>query len=302
MNRKTFLSMHFPDFVKKWNVYYHNYRQTDYWCITSDYCLDDKDKQHDVMAFSIFPITYANTLKNDVHNSLPKDIKEFKNLSDKAISYIEGCPYVFSIVLIIENKNEIFDLERSKNSLDNLIKNIEKWPEEKKEEFIHRIKLLRKYLDRKQINRKLLSSISITIHAMSAIIEFLLLKTNAKHVIWISDRDSITNFQNNDIVHLLVRQGFANLVRNRVEDNRIYGMLSDSKYDPDLLDDLIRIPDYICGSIASMNFDNPENVPEKDYELFDKALFNHERIYYMNIKHNKDSNNEIITNINFTKQ
>ena len=156
--------------------------------------------------------------------------------------------------------------------------------------------------ERKDIKRKLLSNISITVYAMSAIIEFLLLKTNSKHVIWISDRDSMTNFQNNGVVHLLVRQGFANLVRNRIQDNQIYGILDNGKYNPELLDDLVRIPDYISGSVASMDFENPENVPEKDYELFDKALFNNERIYYMNIKHNKDSNNEIITNINFTKQ
>lgn len=291
--------MNFPDFVAKWNRYYYNFKQTNYWCITSDYCLDDKNKPNDVMTFSIFPITYASTLKNDVQKFLPKDIKKFKNLSEKAIEYIKNCPYVFSIALIIEDKNKIFNLGKGKNRLDNLIKNIEKWPEEKKEEFIHKIKLLRKDLDRTDIKRKLLSNISITVHTMSAIIEFLLLKTNAKHVTWISDRDSITNFQNNGVVHLLVRQGFANLLRNRIQDNQIYGILDDGKYTPELLDDLVRIPDYISGSVASMDFENPENVPEKDYKLFDKALFNNERIYFVNLKHNQSG--DTLSNINFTR-
>lgn len=299
MNRKTILSMNFPDFLAKWNTYYHNYRQTDYWCITSDYCLDDKDKPNDVMTFSIFPVYNINTLKDDVQKSLPKDIKEIKNILEKAISYIESCPYVFSIVLIIENKNKIFDLEGSKKRLDDLIKSMENWPKAKKDEFMHKIKLFRKYLDRKQINRKLLSNISITVHAMSVIIEFLLLKTNIKHITWISDRDSITNFQNNGIIHLLVRQEFANLVRNRIQDNQIYGILDDGKYNPELLDDLVRIPDYISGSVASMDFENPENVNEKDYELFDKALADNEKVYFMHLKHNKSG--DTLSNINFTR-
>ena len=53
---------------------------------------------------------------------------------------------------------------------------MENWPQKKKEEFIHKIKKFREYLNRKKIASKTLSNIAVTVHIMSTIIEFLLIK------------------------------------------------------------------------------------------------------------------------------
>ena len=58
---------------------------------------------------------------------------------------------------------------------------MENWPKAKREEFIHKLKKLRNYLNRKEIDVKTLSNISITTHIMSYIIEFLLIKANYLH-------------------------------------------------------------------------------------------------------------------------
>lgn len=298
MNTKTFLSSHFPDFVKKWKRYYHKFKQVDSWYITSDYCLDDKTKNNDVMTFTIFPLIPPYVLKEDIKHYLPQDIKKFKNISETALNYIKESPYFFSMAFLIKDKNSIFKLEDNKQLLDNAIKRMELWPEKKREEFIHQMKSFRNYLNRKEIDVKILSDIGVTVHIMSAIIEFLLIKTNTKHILWVSDRDKITDFQDG-IVHQFIRFGYSNLLKKRVPDHEVYDFIESKQYDKELFDELIRIPDYICGSLASMDFDDTDKVPEKHYNLFDRSIVDNDRICIMHIEHGKPA--DFLSEVKFTR-
>lgn len=298
MNRKTILSSHFPDFVEKWNKFYNKFKQVDSWYIVSDYCLDNKDKPNDVMTFTIYPFIHPYLLKNGIKQYLSKDIKDFKNISDKAVNYIKESPYFFSLAFIIEAKNHIFSIDSSKQVLDKTIENMENWPKAKREEFIHKLKKLRNYLNRKEIDVKTLSNISITTHIMSYIIEFLLIKAKAKHIIWISDRDKITDFQDG-VISELVRIGYSSLLNKRASDNEVYGFWGGKEYNKEIFDELIRIPDYISGAVASMDFEDVYKVSEKHYNLFDKSIVDNERIYIMHLKHNQ--NNDTLSNLIFTR-
>lgn len=298
MNRKTILSSNFPDFVEKWKKFQQNFKHIDSWYIVSDYCLDDKHKPNDVMTFTIYPFTHPYILKNGIKQHLSKDIKDFKNLSEKAVNYIKEAPYFFSLAFIIEGKNNVFKLESNKQLLDQTIKHMEDWPEKKKKEFIHKIKKFREYLNRKEVDLKTLSNISITVHIMSSIIEFLLIKANAKHILWISDRDTITDFQDG-VVSEFVRIYYANLLNKRVSDDEVYGFWGGKDYDKEIFDELVRVPDYICGSLASMDFNNVEGIPDKHYDLFDKSIVDNERIYIMHIKHGQ--NEDTLSDLKFTR-
>ena len=286
MDTKTFLSSHFPGFAKKWKKFHSKFKHANAWYIASDYCLDDKNKPNDVMVFTLFPFENPYVLKEKIKQHMSKDIKDFKNISDQAVNYIKESPYFFSIAFIINNKNNFFRLDMNKQILDLNIKRMENWPCHKKEEFIHKIKKLRNYLDRKDINLKLLSDMCITAHIVSFIIEFLLIKTNTKRVFWITDRDKITEFQEG-VIHELIRLGYSNLLRNRIKDSKVYGILDDKKYRHEIYDELVRIPDYICGSIASMNFNNINNTSEKHYILFNQGIYNNDRICIMHFEHGK---------------
>lgn len=288
MNRKTFLSSHFPDVVTKWNKYFCKLKEVNSWYISSDYCLDDKDKPNDVMTFTIFPFDHPYTIRDGIKQYLPKDIKDFKNLSEKALNYIKTFPYFFSMAFIIEHKNDMFKLEENKSLLNDVIKHMENWPKPKKEEFIHKMKKFRSYLNRKDVDLKTLSDMAITSNIMSFIIEFLMIKANAKHIMWISDRDRITDFQDG-IVSEFVRLGYANLVNNRVPDKEVYGFWGGKEYDKKIFDEFVRIPDYISGALAAIDFEDSNNIPEKHYKLFDKGIIDNDRICIMHIDHGKDA-------------
>lgn len=49
-----------------------------------------------------------------------------------------------------------------------------------------------------------------------------MVKANAKHIYWISDRDTITSFQDG-IVHEFIRLGCASLLNRRIPDDQMYG-------------------------------------------------------------------------------
>jgi len=175
---------------------------------------------------------------------------------------------------------------------------MERWPKKKREEFIHKMKSFRNYLNRKEIDVKILSDIGVTVHIISAIIEFLLIKTNTKHILWISDRDKITDFQDG-IVHQLIRLGYSNLLKKRVSDHEVYGFIESKQYDKERFDELIRIPDYICGALASMDFDDSDKVPEKHYNLFDKSIVDNDRICIMHIEHGEPA--DFLSEVKFTR-
>lgn len=216
----------------------------------------------------------------------------------EAFNYIKNSYYFFTLAFVIEGKNEIFNLNTNKQLLDKTIKLMEDWPEKKREEFIHKMKKFRNYLNRKAIDKKTLSDIGITVHIMSTIIEFLMVKANAKHIYWISDRDTITSFQDG-IVHEFIRLGCASLLNRRIPDDQMYGFVDAKEYDKEICDEFIRVPDYICGSLASMDFNNVEEIPDKHYDLFDKSIVDNERIFIMNIKHGE--NEDTLSDLKFTR-
>ena len=49
-----------------------------------------------------------------------------------------------------------------------------------------------------------------------------MIKAKAKHIIWISDRDKITDFQDG-VISELVRIGYSSLLNKRASDNEVYG-------------------------------------------------------------------------------
>lgn len=74
---------------------------------------------------------------------------------------------------------------------------------------------------------------------------------------------------------------------------------SGKEYNKEIFDELIRVPDYISGAIASMDFDDVDKIPEKHYKLFDKSIVDNERICIMGLEHHQSE--DILGEIKFTR-
>jgi hypothetical protein len=111
-------------------------------------------------------------------------------------------------------------------------------------------------------------------------------------------QDKITDFQDG-IVNELVRLGYSNLLNKRIYDNEVYGFWGGKEYNKEIFDELIRVPDYISGAIASMDFDDVDKTPEKHYNLFDKSIIDNERICIMGLEHHQSE--DILGEIKFTR-
>lgn len=92
---------------------------------------------------------------------------------------------------------------------------------------------------------------------------------------------------------------YSNLLNKRIYDNEVYGFWGGKEYNKEIFDELIRVPDYISGAIASMDFDNVDKTPEKHYNLFDKSIVDNERICIMGLEHHQGE--DILGEIKFTR-
>ena len=100
-------------------------------------------------------------------------------------------------------------------------------------------------------------------------------------------------------VDMDIRLGCASLLNRRIPDDKMNGFVDAKEYDKEICDEFIRVPDYICGSLASMDFNNVEEIPDKHYVLFDKSIVDNERIFIMNIKHGV--NEDTLSDLKFTR-
>lgn len=281
MRRTTNLSKSFPELLQKWNCYVRKFPKVESWIIASDYCLDDKSKPNNVMTFTIFPLGDLNVIKKIISMYLKKDIKDISHISSDAIRYLKTFPYFFSIVFIVKHKNKILDLETSKKNLESWIKGSENWPENLRKNYKPRLNKFADYLKRKDCDAKTLTDLSLASNMMSYIVEFLMIKTHAKQIFWISDRDRISSFQDG-IIEELVHMCYASLINRRVPELKCFGFVKGDNKNFDY-DELVRIPDYISGAVASVDFD--KNLIEKDkhQKLFDEAILDNERIFILEV-------------------
>lgn len=110
MDTKTTLSSHIPSFMHDWRNYKRGLRGLKFtdWIISSDYCLDDKNKLNDVITFTIFPRVFPKELFSEINRYVPADIKNVTHFSDVTLNYLKSSPYFFNISVLLENKENFF--------------------------------------------------------------------------------------------------------------------------------------------------------------------------------------------------
>lgn len=253
MNKTTQLTKSIPEFMKSWNAYKKglNGLKITYWCISSDYCFNDKDK-HDVATFTIFPADYMKGLLAELKENLPRDIKDIRDFSEKELNYIKNSKYYFSISVLINNIKASFDKDAAIKQVERLLKIRQSdFPfyvsENEFRENHDRLQELYKSLTKKNCPYKLLAETFFVAHFVACIIEFLLIKENSKHIGWCSDRGNIVSNNKNTIFNL-VNMYVNHYLKFRISN---YHLAFASEITKDL-DYFIRIPDIITGAISSL--------------------------------------------------
>jgi hypothetical protein len=239
------------------------------WICYSDYCIGDKNKPNNVITFSLVPyIDDQEDLSAHVKSIASNDIKNSKKVGAEFIKFLNEYPLVNFSFIIDDIKsvlgqspshiqsNLMFDLEALKNLYRSLIDTGSQNTEyhrlviKKIDKTLQHVKHKQKI---KQICEMLVISL-IGAYVSSIIVNH----TKATKFAWFSDRDAINEVSNSlstDLFHYFLH------VLNR-GPNLDFNSSSATSKDELFYDELLKIPDYIAGTLA--DYDSNYNEISKD--------------------------------------
>ncbi|WP_291587383.1 hypothetical protein [Comamonas sp. UBA7528] len=248
------------------------------WTIVSDYCIGDKEKNNDVFSF----VVIANHDKTEniikyISAAVPRDLKKVQSAPLGLIQYLT-CPQpiTFSVSFVIDQESSLLrDYLRVEDMVDFIpdsSETIEIFRNNSHasssvdpkyfDEALQRLRVFGKDLTRKQPNARLSRQIHLAAAFAAIMFSLVTESTGAGYIRWISDRDKLIE-HNDTVVYDLAYFYFALMASNRpgltrdaeghirVEIPKIMFELPD-KTGKNRFDALIRLPDYLAGTLADM--------------------------------------------------
>jgi hypothetical protein len=254
--------------------------------LISDYCVEDENKSNDVIAFTLAPDHAALPQSmRDLNQLIPKDIKKITEVTDDMSKALND-PRFFHIAFMLDDTSGFLHsdhVDRRGVVLQNMrliIEMIQQWsdnqPEgrQKFQEQIARFKHATKELERRTANVKLFCRMSITC-ILAAVLAFYLSKETICHsILWLPDRDKIHDAFAK-IYFDLFEINHWGLCLQEISEERIprVGFATDEANKRTLwFDPLIRLPDFIAGTVASWNMERNLTSREKHAKILEKVV------------------------------
>jgi hypothetical protein len=285
MDTKTTLSSHIPSFMHDWRNYKRGLKGLKFtdWIISSDYCLDDKNKPNDVITFTIFPRVIPRELFLEIDRCVPADIKNITHFSEETLNYLKHSPYFFNISILLENRENFCKKAQLIKMFEKLISIYKQFSLDMQEchkDDYRRIQKFAQYLKQGNCSKKLLSTLLLVTQHFSVIVEFLLIKEKHSQIFWCSDRDSIISF-NDGIIFNFVRMCVPMLIKGRIKEYNVKCVgHSNEEF---LFDPFIRIPDIITGALSSLiPIENGITAQQpKHIEIINQCLVNNNKMIHL---------------------
>lgn len=257
------------------------------WLLVSDYCFEDANKNSDTVTFSL--ILYHDKIEN-IKKYLaafqPKDIKKSNQIGKGFLDYIIS-PVVYHFSFILNKDDNFFKNSLTKENIKtyfNLVLTlINKISKENPatagyfEEFKKRINIFSEEMKAKSFNWKLTRKIMI-ISSLVSVIFFELTKLNKPiSITWISDRDGIVEKFDGISLDISYIKYLSFILENEQIDLSFLPKIRFLTSKKDTIDDyeeLVRIPDFIAGTVAELKGNDFNFRHEKYYPVFFTAIVN----------------------------
>jgi hypothetical protein len=260
------------------------------WYVVSDYCFGDKTKNSDTVSFSILlNHDKIENIKEYIRAFAPKDIKSTRTVSEGFIQYINS-PVIFHITFMIDRKTKYMKDYATKENMEDFLSYFREFVSEidKNSSFddgftasvIKRSYEFERDFKSKNINLKLSRQIYLVSVFVSLVFYYLNRIKNPSHIKWVSDRDAISKRYDGfiyDLSYFLFLSEVSQEVGNKDGTKTLLHKpqfifpvkeeLEGGKYD-----ELIRIPDYLAGTLADLNMDTGEFTKDKFYTVFFDSL------------------------------
>lgn len=240
------------------------------WTCYSDYCLDDPNKPNSVITFTLIPyIESIEDFANNIKTLANKDIKKIKNVNPEFLKFIMNYPLINISFIVNDRKNLFLNNAEKVNFLKNTLNEIKKNyvningnnlnDKDYYLSFLKKIDCVIKLLDK---NKKIkqISDMFLVTFLGTYISSWIVNKEILEIIGWFSDRDAINEVCENFSIDLFnyYMQSFC------YENNfNVVASLAGSN-DNAFYEELVRIPDYIAGTLADFDM---------DIELISKSKF-----------------------------
>lgn len=251
------------------------------WTIVSDYCIDDDSKNNDVFSF----VVIANHDKTEniseyISAVAPRDIKKVRKVSLGLMQYLTcSQPVTFSVSFVIDRKSALLRdylrVEHMASFIPDVCALVEMFRKNSPssaslnpvyfEEVLDRLRIFESNLARKQLNAKLSRQIHLASGFAATLFFLVTQSTHAGYLRWISDRDKLIEYNDTVVYDLaflyfvLMSSGQPDLAPNAqgnmiLDLPQIYFELPEQT-GQHRFDSLIRLPDYLAGTLADISPD-----------------------------------------------
>ena len=252
MNKES--KIRFCNYLKK-------YKDIKKWSICSDYCLDDKNKNSNVYTFALFPVTKdISELKEEVVQNIKSEIKKSGNfIPESTLNYLNNNDFfIFNFVFpkdFLKNYfSKNFNKESEISSIEEQIKIIKNnWKNDYKDVIVNSLNNLIKKMKERNFNLSLYKKILLNSFLAAYLCTFLQRQKNIETYSWLSDRDNMTTYGFGIInaLYLWRKEEIKKIIKIKFSPIEEGITILESKTKP-FYDELIRVPDYFCGTLASL--------------------------------------------------
>lgn len=252
MNKES--KIRFCNYLKK-------YKDIKKWSICSDYCLDDKNKNSNVYTFALFPVTKdISELKEEVVQNIKSEIKKSGNfIPESTLNYLNNNDFfIFNFVFpkdFLKNYfSKNFNKESEISSIEEQIKIIKNnWKNDYKDVVVNSLNNLIKKMKERNFNLSLYKKILLNSFLAAYLCTFLQRQKNIETYSWLSDRDNMTTYGSGIInaLYLWRKEEIKKIIKIKFSPIEEGITILESKTKP-FYDELIRVPDYFCGTLASL--------------------------------------------------
>ncbi|GGI53230.1 hypothetical protein GCM10011430_04040 [Oxalicibacterium solurbis] len=272
------------------------------WSVVSDYCIGDVNKGNDVFSFVIIaPHDKAENICEYIAGAAPKDLKNTSKVPLGLVQYLTcKIPVTFSISFVMRRDAALLRDYLSVEGMRSLVTGAISFMNDRlslyqdvhdihyHQSAIKRLRDFERDLGHKGVNAKLARQIHLVAAMVATLCNMLNQAVSAKAIRWISDRDAL--FERHDAVvsdlayvyYLTQAIEFATPEQRKAQNLGIslatLGFEIPEKSGKHRFDELVRLPDYLAGTLADL--DSETMVVSK--KKFDVVLNN----VFVNSKNN----------------
>ncbi|EIJ35284.1 hypothetical protein [Thiothrix nivea] len=231
--------------------------------VLSDYVLHDANKANDVVTYTLIPCNEEELrfIKESIETHAKKDIKKSRSIKPEFIEILQRNS-LFHISFLLGDvrlfkRSGMDSREQMLKSIQHSIDALSTSTRADEKEWVKILECFKNEIAKKSSNLRLIADISI-VSLLTAYIMFLLaVEGNIREVAWLSDRDKMTEAYSQVAFSFCQMNYHGICVINNEPTRNLQRMYYYPTEKGIFYQELVRIPDYLAGTLADWNKSSP---------------------------------------------